>query len=223
MRVLLFYFILHSFSCLSYGQPEGADFVSIKSMIPSIELDIRYYSSDNFVGSRVNGYLKPVALISKEAVTALAGVQADLAKEGLGLKVFDAYRPQKAVNHFVAWAKVPADTLTKRTYYPEVDKRDVFKLGFVASRSGHSRGSTVDLTIIRLDTREELDMGSGWDFFGEISAHGTAKINDQQAKNRQKLKSTMEKHGFRAYSKEWWHYTLRNEPYPNTYFDFDVK
>jgi D-alanyl-D-alanine dipeptidase len=170
-----------------------------------------------------NGYISPLALLIKDAAEALIKVQVELAKDGLGLKIFDAYRPQKGVNHFIRWAKNSADTLTKRKYYPEVNKKDVFKLGYVASRSGHSRGSTLDLTIIRLDTKEELDMGSGWDFFGDISGHGTDKITPQQSSNRQKLKSVMEKHGFNAYSKEWWHYTLRNEPFPDTYFDFDVE
>ena len=211
--------------CMShaYCQNVGEAFVSLSDQIPSISLEIRYYSSDNFVGTRVDGYLQPKALLTKEAALALQKVQLALEKEGLGLKVFDAYRPQKGVNHFIRWAKLPADTLTKQKYYPTVDKKDVFRLGYVASRSGHSRGSTLDLTLIKLETGEELDMGSIWDFFGEISSHGSGQITAQQLQNRQKLKLKMEKFGFRAYSKEWWHYTLRNEPYPDTYFDFDIK
>lgn len=218
MVFFLIYNALHTFC-----QDGREGFVSLSEEIPSIVLDIRYYSTDNFIGTRVDGYLQPKAMLTKEAATALQKVQLALEKEGLGLKVFDAYRPQKGVNHFIRWAKLPADTLTKQKYYPTVDKKDVFRLGYVASRSGHSRGSTLDLTLIRLETGEELDMGSGWDFFGDISSHGSGQITTHQMRNRQKLKSIMEKFGFRAYSKEWWHYTLRSEPYPDTYFDFDIK
>ena len=222
MRVFFSVFILWNCS-FGFGQSARDGFVNVEDVIPTIETDIRYYSSDNFVGAKVDGYKKPIALLSKQAAKALTYVQEELEKEGLGLKIFDAYRPQKGVDHFIRWAKNPSDTLTKRKYYPEVNKRDVFKLGYVASRSGHSRGSTLDLTIIRLDTKEELNMGSGWDFFGGISSHGTERITPEQAANRMKLKAIMEKYGFQAYSKEWWHYTLRNEPYPDNYFDFDVE
>lgn len=198
-------------------------FVNVKDAIPKVEVDVRYYSDDNFVGKRVDGYNKPIVYLTKEAAAALSKVQAELMKESLGLKIFDGYRPQKAVNHFVRWAKVPSDTLTKSKYYPEVRKADVFKLGYVASRSGHSRGSTVDLTIIDLETGEELDMGSGWDFFGPISWHAATNITSKQKANRLKLKNVMSKYGFKAYSKEWWHYTLRDEPFPNRYFDFNVE
>jgi len=198
-------------------------FINIQEAIPSIVLDIRYFSTDNFVGVRIDGYEKPVALLTKEAGTALKKVQSELAKEGLGLKVFDSYRPQKGVNHFVRWAKIPADTLTKSKYYPQTRKANVFKLGYVASRSGHSRGSTVDLTILDLETGQGIDMGSGWDFFGEISWHSYDQITEEQKANRKKLKDVMSKFGFKSYSKEWWHYTLRDEPFPKTYFDFDVE
>ncbi len=223
MKKGLCLFLVIFISAALSAQYDGARFVNVQELTPTIALDIRYYSSDNFVGARVDGYTKPVALISKHAGEALAKVQAELANEGLGLKVFDAYRPQKAVNHFTRWARDPADTLTKQKYYPGVNKRDVFKLGYVASRSGHSRGSTVDLTIINLKTGEELDMGSGWDFFGEISGHAYGQLSAAQKANRLKLKMVMEKYDFRAYSKEWWHYTLRNEPFPDRYFDFDVE
>lgn len=205
------------------AQDDRSHFVNIQERIPTIQVDVRYYTVDNFVGARVDGYKRPVILLSKQAADALAKVQEELSQEGLGLKVFDGYRPQKGVNHFIRWAKDQADTLTKQKYYPYVNKKDVFKLGYVASKSGHSRGSTVDLTIVNLKSGQDLDMGSGWDFFGDISAHGTTLISRQQAANRLKLKSVMEKHGFRAYNKEWWHYTLRNEPFPEKYFDFDVE
>ncbi len=198
-------------------------FVNVKDAIPKVEVDVRYFTQDNFVGKTVDGYKKPIIYLTKEAAAALGKVQAKLMKEGLGLKIFDGYRPQQAVNHFVRWAKEPSDTLTKSKYYPEVQKANVFKLGYVASRSGHSRGSTVDLTIIDLEIGEELDMGSGWDFFGPISWHAATNISSNQKANRLKLKNIMSKHGFKAYSKEWWHYTLREEPFPKRYFDFNVE
>lgn len=220
MRILV---ILLVISHILPAQSGRGHFVYLDEAIPGIELDVRYFSHDNFVGTRVDGYLKPRVLLSKEAAGALLKVQQELEKEGLGLKVFDGYRPQKAVDHFVRWAKIPSDTLTKRKYYPQVRKADVFKLGYVASRSGHTRGSTADLTIIYLESGRELDMGSGWDFFGEISWHASKLVTEEQKNNRQKLKSVMDRHGFKSYSKEWWHYTLRNEPFPDRYFDFDVE
>jgi len=220
----LIVFVLSSFIWnQSFAQSGREHFINVQEEIPTVALDIRYFSTDNFVGARIDGYKKPLALLTKEANEALLKVQASLTTEGLGLKIFDSYRPQKGVNHFVRWAKVASDTLKKRKYYPETRKADVFKLGYVASKSGHSRGSTVDLTIINLETGEDIDMGSGWDFFGEISWHSTEQITSEQKANRKKLKDVMSKFGFRSYSKEWWHYTLRKEPFPETYFDFDVE
>ena len=216
----VFYFLL---SNQSHAQSGREHFVNIQEEIPKIVLDIRYFSSDNVIGTRIDGYKKPVALITKQAGEALKKVQEELTKQGLGLKIFDAYRPQKGVNHFVRWAKVPSDTLTKSKYYPETRKADVFKLGYVARKSGHSRGSTLDLTIIDLETDEHMDMGSDWDFFGEISWHSTDQITTQQKANRKKLKALMYKYGFKSYSKEWWHYPMGDEPFPTTYFDFDAE
>lgn len=208
--------------------PAGAQtarecFLDLQKQIPSIIVDIRYHSSDNFVGTQIDGYKNPVALLTKQAVEALKKIQTKLAKEGLGLKIFDAYRPQKGVNHFVRWAKIPTDTLTKSTYYPKIGKADVFKLGYVAGKSGHSRGSTVDVTLIDLAIGKDIDMGSSWDFFGEISWHAYNQITVVQKANRKKLKDVMAEFGFNHYYKEWWHYTLEDEPFPKTYFDFDVK
>ena len=199
------------------------EFVYMRDIIPDVVLDVRYFSDDNFMGVRVDGYRKPVVLISKTAGRALANVQAELRDQGLGLKVFDAYRPQKAVDHFVRWAADPTDTLTKTRYYPELPKDRLFDLGYISAKSGHTRGSTVDLTIINLATGEELDMGSGWDFFGEISHHDSPLVDEQATANRSLLRDLMVKHGFRAITTEWWHYTLRDEPFPDTYFDFDVE
>ena len=199
------------------------DFVYIKEQIPDIKLDIRYAGSNNFIGKPVNSYQKPVGILSKPATEALEKVQNDLMSQGYCLKIFDAYRPQTAVNHFIEWARNPADTLTKAKFYPEVAKKDLFQLGYIASKSGHSRGSTIDLTIMDAKTGKELDMGSGYDFFGDISHHNTDKITKEQKANRSLLKRIMIKNGFRPYPEEWWHYTLRNEPYLETYFDFPVR
>lgn len=202
---------------------DSSDFVQLHEVIPNITYDIRYFGSDSFVGAPVDGYEKATAYMTKEAATALKQVQAALNKEGLGLKVFDAYRPQKAVDHFMRWGKAVADTLTKAKYYPEIDKSKVFEMGYVARRSGHTRGSTVDLTIIDLETKEELDMGSGFDYFGAISHHDSPLVGETHTANRNKLRAVMVAHGFKPYANEWWHYTLANEPYPATYFNFDVK
>ena len=203
------------------GIPE--EFVYVDEWIPDVILEVRYYSDDNFVGSRVDGYLAPKVILTMEAAEALAEVADEMRVLGLVLKLLDGYRPQEAVNHFIRWAEDAEDQKMKDKYYPEVDKKDVFKLGYIAKRSGHSRGSTIDLTLVDGITGEELDMGSSFDFFGEISHHGTDKISEEQFKNREILRVVMEKYGFEPYSEEWWHYTLLNEPYPYTYYDFPVQ
>lgn len=203
------------------GIPEG--FVYVDELIPDAILEVRYYSTDNFVGSRVDGYLAPKVILTIEATKALAAVADELRQQGLALKIFDGYRPQQAVNHFIRWVADVEDEKMKYKYYPEVDKKELFSLGYIAKKSGHSRGSTVDLTLIDINTGEELDMGSGFDYFGEISHHNTNMINEQQMQNRAILREVMEKYGFVAYSGEWWHYTLKNEPYPDTYYDFPVQ
>lgn len=201
--------------------PKG--FVYVTDYIPHISVDLKYFGKHNFLGKKVDGYEANKVILTERATMALQKIEKELNKEGLGLKVYDAYRPQTAVNHFKRWAKDIKDTLMRKEFYPKVDKRDLFKKGFIASRSGHSRGSTIDLTIIDLKTKKELDMGAPFDFFGEESGHGYPKLNSTQKQNRLKLKKIMEKYGFRAYNKEWWHYTLNNEPYQKTYFDFKIK
>ncbi len=218
---LILLFVIACFTALA--QVPSDKFVYLHQVIPNIKLDMRYYSNDNFMGTPVDGYNKPVALFTGEAASVLKMVQVELEKDGLGLKVFDSYRPQKAVNHFIRWATMLGDTLTKKKYYPDVRKTDLFELGYIAERSGHTRGSTLDLTIVSLDSGMELDMGAPWDFFGEISNHGTKLVNKQQQANRDILLKVMKKFGFRPYQNEWWHYTLENEPYPDTYFDFDIE
>ncbi|TVX95338.1 peptidase M15 [Cohnella terricola] len=201
--------------------PEG--FVYVDEAIPKALFEIRYYSDYNFVGERIAGYNAPVPILTAQAAEALRKASEELDEQGYAFLIYDGYRPKKAVSHFTAWAKDARDTKMKNEFYPDVDKTKVFKLGYVASRSGHSRGSTVDLTIVHRKTGDPVDMGSPFDFFGEISSHGTKQITAEQTDNRNILKNVMVKYGFKPYNKEWWHYTLKNEPYPDIYFDFDVE
>ncbi len=199
------------------------NFNYIKKEIPTVELDIRYYEESNFVGKRIDGYLAPQAILTKRATIALTQVQKELNGFNLGLKIFDAYRPQKAVDHFVRWSKDLDDIKMKAIYYPNVQKQHLFRDGYIAKRSGHSRGSTVDLTIIDLLTKEALDMGSGFDFFGKSSAVYFKDLSSIQRANRMLLHNIMLKHGFKSYAEEWWHFTLKNESYKKTYFNFNVE
>ncbi|CAI6029531.1 M15 family metallopeptidase [Cohnella sp. JJ-181] len=201
--------------------PKG--FVYLDEVIPSAVYDIRYYGDYNFVGARVEGYKGPYAVMTQQAAAALKSVAADLAVKGYKLVIYDAYRPQKAVDHFIRWSKDPEDQKTKDVFYPDTEKSKLFKLGYLAGKSGHSRGSTVDLSIAIANTGKLVDMGGSYDFLGGISAHGAKLANASQTSNRNLLKKAMEKRGFKAYSKEWWHYTLAKEPYPKTYFNFDVE
>lgn len=201
--------------------PKG--FCYVNDISPTIQKELRYYSKNNFIGDTINGYEDNVIITTTKAATALKKVQDSLLKIGLSLKIFDAYRPQRAVDHFVTWAKVLNDTVMKQQYYPKIKKRDVFKLGYIATKSGHSRGSTVDLTIVDIKTNKELDMGSPFDFFGISSHVSYDKLTQQQKNNRLLLRKLMQLNGFRPYAKEWWHFTLRNEPFPKTYFNFLVK
>jgi len=205
------------------GPPPG--FVEIRDVAPGVMVDLRYLGHDNFVGARVDGYVTERCYLTAEAAAALAKVQAELAAFGLGLKVFDAYRPQRAVDHFVRWAEDLDDTKTKARYYPGIHKEHLFRDGYIAARSGHSRGSTVDLTLVSLDDGApvELDMGTGWDFFGPDSWPSSRAVTPQQRANRMLLQSLMVQHGFRPLAEEWWHFTLIDEPFPETYFDLPVE
>jgi zinc D-Ala-D-Ala dipeptidase len=200
-----------------------ATFADIASVAPGVVVEMRYFGEDNFVGRRIDGYDAPVCLLTRQAADALAAAQARLAPFGLGLKVFDCYRPARAVAHFVRWANDAADLLRKDDYYPEIDKAHLFELGYIAERSGHSRGSTVDLTLVDLATGAELDMGTGWDLFSPLSWPLDASMTPAQRAHRMLLQSVLVEQGFRPYDKEWWHFTLRNEPFPQTYFDFPVR
>ena len=202
-----------------------AGFVEIRDVVPGVAVELRYHSDDNFVGEVIDGYQGNRCYLTAEAAQALAQVQQELAPFGLGLKVFDAYRPQRAVDHFVAWAEDLDDTRMKASYYPDVEKKNLFRDGYIAAKSGHSRGSTVDLTIVSMNSGAptELDMGTPWDFFGPESWPASLSVTPQQRANRLLLQALMVKHGFRPLAEEWWHFTLEEEPFPETYFDFVVE
>lgn len=203
------------------GLPEG--FVYVKTVIPDLDVELRYYTENNFVGDTIDGYEANVLILTKATAEKLKLVQDELQQLNLCLKVYDGYRPQQAVNHFMRWAKVLNDTINKAQFYPDVAKRNLFREEYIATRSGHSRGSTLDLTIVNGETGEPLDMGSPYDFFGQQSWVNFEGITEVQKANRQLLQTIMLNHNFRNYAKEWWHFTLRWEPFPKTYFDFEVK
>lgn len=203
------------------GQALPQGFVYVADVVPDVLLEIRYYSTYNFVGQRIDGYEAPVAIMTVEAAEALGQAARALAGQGYRIKIFDAYRPTTAVEHFVRWAQTD-DEQMKPYFFPDVEKGQLFELGYVATQSGHSRGSTVDLTLVDMSTGQELDMGTPFDFFGQESHFGTSLITEEQAANREILKNAMTSAGFVFFSGEWWHYLLANEPYPDTYFDFPV-
>ena len=202
------------------------DFVVLKEHIPGIQLDLKYATTDNFTGNIVDGYWKGQCLMTRKAADALKKVQSELDEMGLSLLVFDAYRPQHSVECFVKWSKTPSteDTIKQR-FFPKLEKTELFPKGFIADKSGHSRGSTIDLTICAIQSNgrmKPLKMGTPFDFFGEEAGIRYQGIPPQQRANRLLLKLLMEKHGFRNYPVEWWHFTLNNEPYPDTYFNFSI-
>ncbi len=221
-------FSLLSFSAINDGgntqPPSKEDFVDLKELMPNLRSDIRYYGSNNFVGRPIEGYNEPKCYLTKEAAHALKKVQDELERLGFGLLIYDAYRPQRASDYFVEWAKDESDDTMKMQYYPNIDKKDLFARGYIAVKSGHSRGSTVDLTIVSLKTKQILNMGSPYDLFDEVSSTDTTVgISKNQHSLRLLLKRRMEKHGWQSYPKEWWHFTLKDEPYPDTYFDFPIE
>jgi D-alanyl-D-alanine dipeptidase len=227
------------------GRPEG--FVDVAQAIPTAQFDIRYFGAHNFLGEPVEGYRAPKCLLTQEAAAALARVQEELQAFSLSLKIYDCYRPQRAVDHFVRWAKEIDNVKTKAEFYPTVDKRDLFKDGFIAERSGHSRGSTVDLTIVPVPVPPQasytpgqplaactlpagqrfgdnsVDMGTGFDCFHALSHPRNPASGETQRLHRMLLWSLMDRQGFKPLAEEWWHFTLRNEPFPETYFDFPVE
>ncbi len=201
---------------------DTSDFVLLSDYVPSIVQEIRYYSTYNFIGDRIDGYEQPCAIITKEAARALKEVSNEMNVKGFRLKVFDAYRPATAVKHFSLWGIEDLDQRMKPFFYPDLEKTELFELGYIASQSSHSRGSTVDLTLLDMATGKEVDMGSPFDFFSEKSHPDYKGITAEQYENRMFLQSVMIKHGFEPIDCEWWHFTLKNEPYPSTYFEFPV-
>lgn len=236
--------LLPAFAAQDRNLPEG--FVYLKDVAPEIVQDIRYHGSHNFLGRPVAGYDAPECILTLKAASAVKAVNEELKPLGLKLMVFDGYRPARAVADFVAWSKLASDQKTKAEFYPNVDKKDFFKLGYVAEKSGHSRGSTVDVTIVPLALEKpaplapgeplkpctapigkrfqdgSLDMGTGFDCMDELSHPMTGQVAPEAKKNRMLLRELMLKHGFKPLEEEWWHFTLKDEPFPDTYFDFPV-
>ena len=221
---------------------DDSQFVTLTDAVPDAILEIRYFGTYNFVGTRIDGYLEPTALLTKQAADSLRKVSNDLVKQGYRLKIYDAYRPQKAVDHFVRWAEDIADTLMKPYFYPDLDKAVLFPQDYICLKSGHTRGSTLDLTLFDMATEKELDMGGTFDWFGPEShpdfcgnpetgeytgdnskSPKGRSINAEQFRNRMILRRAMLAHGFKPFDTEWWHFTLRDEPFPETYFTFPVK
>jgi zinc D-Ala-D-Ala dipeptidase len=219
LRIAFFFFLAIKFTFAQL--PEG--FVYVNDLIPSIQVELRYFGSDNFMGNPIDGYHNEVAILSEQATIALKEVQQELQQYNLSIKIYDSYRPQRAVNHFIRWARDLTDTLNKQEYYPNVMKQHLFVEGYIAARSGHTRGSTLDMTLVDSKTRKPLDMGSPYDFFGKVSWVDNKNLTAQQLANRMLIQTIMRKYGFKHYPKEWWHFTLRDEPFPETYFDFVVK
>ena len=200
--------------------PSG--FVILAEHVPGIVQEIRYYSTYNFIGDRIDGYEEPCALITQEAARALKSVSNEMIVQGYRLKIFDAYRPVRAVKHFVLWGIEDLDLRMKPFFYPDLEKQELFAKGYIASQSSHSRGSTVDLTLLDMKTGKEVDMGSPFDLFSEVSHPDYGGVTEDQYANRMLLQKVMIRNGFQPIDCEWWHFTLKNEPFPDTYFDFPV-
>ena len=213
----------------------SSGFVNVTDVVPDAILEIRYFGTYNFIGTRIDGYQEPTALMTKESADSLKAVSDELIQQGYRIKIYDAYRPQCAVDHFVRWGKDLDDTLMRSYFYPQVDKKDLFRLGYIAEQSSHSRGSTVDLTLFDMRTEKEVDMGATFDWFGDEShpdcggdpETGEYRANDtltaEHFRNRMILRNAMLRHGFKPYDCEWWHFTLKDEPYPDTYFTFPMR
>ena len=222
--VLVLALLLSGCAAKTGGKSDGSEgFVLLAEAVPDVILEVRYYSTYNFVGERVDGYEEPCVLLTKEAAEALKAVSDDVMAQGYRLKVFDGYRPQMAVDHFVRWAEDLDATEMKPYFYPEVDKTLLFEQGYIDAKSSHSRGSTIDLTLFDMATGKEVDMGGTFDYFGELSHPDyTETLTEEQIANRNILRDAMLRHGFKPLDTEWWHFTLKEEPYPDTYFEFKV-
>ena len=201
---------------------DASDFVVLSDYIPGIVQEIRYHSTYNFIGDRIDGYEEPIALLTKDAARALKDVSGELSVQGFRLKIFDAYRPTSAVKHFVQWSVDDLDLRMKPFFYPDLEKAELFKLGYIAKQSSHSRGSAVDLTLLDMTTGKEVDMGGPFDLFSEVSHPDFKGITEEQYYNRMFLRDAMLRNGFAPLDTEWWHFSLADEPYPDTYFNFPV-
>ena len=221
---------------------DSSQFVTLTDVVPDAILEIRYFSTYNFVGARIDGYEQPTALLTRQAADSLQAVSKELISMGYRLKIYDAYRPQKAVDHFMRWAEAFTDTLMKPYFYPDLDKTRLFPEEYICERSGHTRGSTLDLTLFDMNTEKEVDMGGTFDWFGPEShpdfcgnpdtgeytgdnskSPANRSITAEQFANRMLLRKVMISHGFKPFETEWWHFTLSNEPFPDTYFTFPVR
>jgi D-alanyl-D-alanine dipeptidase len=222
-KIVIWALVGLGFALMNFNKSLPDGFVHVNEIIPDLDVELRYCSKHNFVGDTIDGYKSNTLILTYQTAEALKQVQEELQDQNLCLKVYDGFRPQRAVDHFIRWAKNLNDTLNKQEFYPTVEKRYLFRDGYIASKSGHSRGSTLDLTIIDGITSEPLDMGSPYDFFGEQSWVEYENITESQKHNRKLLQKVMLKHGFRNYPQEWWHFTLNGEPFPETYFDFKVE
>lgn len=230
------------YGAVSLPEEDSSEFVTLTDAVPDAIMEIRYYGTYNFTGTRVDGYDEPTALLTKKAAAALKAVSDDIISQGYRLKIYDAYRPQKGVDHFVRWAADIPDTMMKAYFYPDLDKSVLFEQEYIMEKSGHTRGSTVDLTLFDMTTEKELDMGGTFDWFGPEShpdfcgnpdtgeytgdnskSPEGRSITPEQFANRMILRKAMLRHGFKPLDSEWWHFTLRDEPFPDTYFTFPVK
>ena len=219
MRIFAILLFTFNYILFNYNPEDG--FVYLRDIDDSVIVDLKYYSSENFTGQLVEGYHSNTAILTNEAASALSNAQDDFNKLGYSLILYDAYRPQRAVDFFVQWSNNLNDTIYKAIYYPSVNKSELFKLGYIAYKSGHSRGSTVDVSLLEIKTNKELDMGTIFDYFGIESSTFYKNINEDQKANRMILYEIMTRHGFKNYSKEWWHFTLENEPFQK-HFNFLV-
>ena len=203
-------------------EEDASGFVLLSDYVPSIIQEIRYFSTYNFVGDRIDGYEEPIAILTKEAARALKSVSNEMNAQGFRLKIFDTYRPVKAVKHFILWGIEDQDLRMKPFFYPDLEKQELFARGYIAKQSSHSRGSTVDLTLLDMNTGMEVDMGSPFDLFSERSHPDSREVTEEQYENRMLLQKAMIRSGFQPIDCEWWHFTLKDEPFPDTYFTFPV-
>ena len=201
---------------------DASGFVVLSEFVPHIIQEIRYHSTYNFIGERIDGYEEPIALLTVEAARALKSASNELFVQGYRLKVFDAYRPVSAVRQFILWGIEDTDIRMKPYFYPDLEKQDLFHEGYIAKRSSHSRGSAIDLTLLDMKTGKEVDMGSSFDLFSEVSHPDYRGVTEEQFENRMMLRRAMTRNGFLPLDCEWWHFVLKDEPYPDTYFTFPV-